>query len=417
MALNVARLLPLAMLGALPAAGDEPGAAPKPPREIGSVRALAFQHGRQLRHVAFSPDSRLMAFLDWKREAGTGGGFLHTIHVADAATNQVVRRITPAEGGPLGAPTFAPDGKHLAAVHGSAVYLWEARTGTPVRTFTPPERPAGDRATFALTHWLGLAFSPDGKTLAAVGSERRGIAPGDIDPSQLTPLFQLWDVATGKSLPHTRGRAGASYQLVGFAAGGKVLAWEHAGRLLDLMTGAAIFTNAPEEGHTGLAALSPDRKTCVWADTKYDEWALHIADVTTGKETGRVPGHAGSTTALAFAGDGKVFASAGGGGTIKLHDTATGKVLHTLHETDHRISCLAFAPDGRTLASGGLEGVVCVWDATAGTRRARLLGDRGWVQSVQFSPDGRLLAAGRTYAGRSGEGIGEAFLWAMPAVR
>ncbi len=53
---------------------------------------------------------------------------------------------------------------------------------------------------------------------------------------------------------------------------------------------------------------------------------------------------------------------------------------------------VAFSPDGRLLASAGSDGTVRLWDPATGQPTAILKGHDGRVRGVAFSPDGHLLA-------------------------
>src|SRR5262249_29908896 len=106
-------------------------------------------------------------------------------------------------------------------------------------------------------------------------------------------------------------------------------------------------------------------------------------------------GHPRTVWAVAFHPSGKVLASGGGEGTIKLWDLTTGKsTAPWAAHTEHRAGAVAlsFSPDGKVLASAGYEGVVLLWDVASGKRRAALAGHSLLVHSVRFSPDGKLLA-------------------------
>jgi RNA polymerase sigma factor (sigma-70 family) len=109
--------------------------------------------------------------------------------------------------------------------------------------------------------------------------------------------------------------------------------------------------------------------------------------------------HGQALWAVAFSPDGKTVASAGAGGSLVVHDTSTGKTLHSFRreETDPTYPhAVAFSPDGKTLAAVVSRPVrfVGVWDVATGKRARQFPLTGKPIYSLSFSKDGGTLAAG-----------------------
>jgi WD40 repeat protein len=285
--------------------------------------------------------------------------------------------------GKIWSVAFSPDGKTLAAACDNGVEFWETLAG-------------GRRATFGKQDGAHvLAFSPDGKTLAL------GRGGGKI---------KLRDGLTGRVRRRLRGHPGAVFCLAFHPAGRLLASGGEAGtvRLWDVTTGAetATLPGYMDEvyRHVHAVAFSPDGRLLAAGGGG----AVRLWDV--GPAPGKAPRlrrllrYPEGVQAVAFSPDGKLLASGGGDGTVRLSEAASPKELYkfrwssTLRTAGYNAS-LAFSPDGKLLAACALSwkdfsAEVYLWDLAAREQRGTLGGHADSIWSIAFSPDGRLLASG-----------------------
>ncbi len=99
--------------------------------------------------------------------------------------------------------------------------------------------------------------------------------------------------------------------------------------------------------------------------------------------------------AIAFAPDGKTFATAGFDGGVVLWDAANWS-QKTWFAGAQGATALAFAPDGKALVVAGPDTALMVFDVASGKPSATMLAAPSATMSLAISPDGSQLATGET---------------------
>ena len=272
---------------------------------------------------------------------GSGG-----IQIYSASTQSLISCISTGYG--TGGVAFLPDGKTLASISGSLICFWDIATGNQINTFSST---GGSIAAFAI--------SADGAEIAACENSYT-ISQGPI------AAVETWDINSGTLL--------ASRRMVGVTLSG--------------------------------IAYSPDGASIALGAT-YGPGILQIVSASNLVTLSSFPTSAQGISSVAFSPDGKTLADSGlvwresaqgEFSVLELWNVSTATQVAVLKSGLDSISDVSFSSDGKWLAVGGatngVTGGVELWDSATLTLTQTLVGNpSGAVNALQFSPNGRTIAA------------------------
>jgi hypothetical protein len=306
----------------------EAGSTPRPHGAAPGCIQAAHESGVDV--LAFSPDGDTLASSGWDND----------LRLWDVKTGEALR-VLPSEGGParVRTLTFSPDGSTLVS------------SGTPDEGYTFWDlRKARAWGRVPADHLCDyLRYTADGRVLAAVFGMARS----------------FWLVTPGRCEPALREEAVPGFWWVGFdlAPDGRALAiasantvhvWDVATR-----TPQAPFTIGTDPIHS--LAYSPDGALLALGTRAKKRGEVLLWDIAARRVRGRLAVPPVWVVALRFSPDGRTLI-ARGEASIQALDAGTGTARALLEWPDTFAPCdIQFAPDGRSFATAHKGGTIRFW--------------------------------------------------------
>ncbi len=299
---------------------------------------------------------------------------------------------------------YSPDGKRLVSAGMSSVRIWDAASGDLLQSLKVA--PSED--------YYAVCFSPDSQRLLTSPSAER--SNGDIS---------IWNVSTGEFdgllQGHTKGLFEISLSPDGrtLTSGGwdcTIRVWDFAERrqvrIIPTLGNRFIRSVVPSSGGIVAAGTdsqvqffgeddrpigvdtSPAAPLCLLPDGKLlagVTWKTGTASLwktSTGERIASWPTHTGDANGIACSPDGKLLATSGSDGKVRLWDLRSQRQLAEVSHVGSAYG-VTFSPDGKTLATAGTEDhLVKLWDITGvpAADQDSLSRDQNLVQGSTANP-------------------------------
>ncbi len=308
------------------------------------------------------------------------------------------------------AVAVSPDKTMIAASRSNQIHVYDAGSGTYVRSFIAPGLKTFDGKEVKAAHVSiveSMAWSPDGKHLIS---------------GSFQEVF-MWDALTGELKHKITGFAdkvvAISFNLdgtlVGVAGGASTVDGEV--KVFEVGTWKMVFNlkNGHSDTVYGLAFSplvdvplpgqpTPDPKvkdppklktiamkmiaTCS-ADKFIKVW--NLAD---GKFVKSFEGHTHHVLDVGWSADGKLLASAGADNTVKVWDFEKGEQARTVNAHGKQVTRLLFVGKSSLFLTAGGDNLVKRFNATTGANTGNFAGGTDYLYAVGASLDGALVATG-----------------------
>jgi WD40 repeat protein len=213
---------------------------------------------------------------------------------------------------------------------------------------------AGQGSVFA-DRVLSLAFSPDGKLLAAGGGE-----------ASRTGELTLWSIPDGQLVRQFEDPHSDTIYGLEFSADGKLLATAAADKFVKVFNVSSGEHVRSYEGHTHhVMDVSWKGDGTTLASAGADN-AIKVWNAETGEQARTITTYSKQVTSLQFIGMQDEFVSCSGDKRVFVHTAGNGKAVREFKGCPDYVYSSATTADGSIVAAGCEDGVLRIWNGKDG---------------------------------------------------
>ena len=344
-------------------------------------------HSEGVNSVSYSPDGKYIV-------SGSGDS---TIKVWDSRTGVLLYTLQ----GYI--RSYSPDGKYIVSGAGSmfgrskdnTIKVWDLRMGALLHTLQGHS-----------SYVWSVSYSPDSQYIVSGAGSMFGRSKDNT--------IKVWDSRTGALLHTLQGHSesvrSVSYspdsQYIVSGEGSMFGSKDNMIKVWDSRTGALLHTLQGHSEPVSSVSYSPDGQYIIswawavnflshfWSKSKENDNTIKVWDSRTGALLHTLQGHSESVRSVSYSPDGQYIVSGSSDNTIKVWDSRTGALLHTLQGHTGSVESVCYSPDGKYIVSGSSDNTIKVWDSRTGALLHTLKGHSESVASVSYSPDGNYIVSG-----------------------
>ncbi|WP_372368674.1 protein kinase [Candidatus Uabimicrobium sp. HlEnr_7] len=392
-------------------------------------------HSAEINDIAFLPDSSGIISTAEDR----------TIRIWDTNTGRVKQTLKTNES--IYKLSCSPDGKKLAGSSRKSVYLWNAKTGKPIRKYNGHKKDI-TCLTFDRTSNFICSGDKNKKILVWTLTNSQPKYTLKKHSAQITNIhysrkqdyiysissdrsLRLWNLRSGKLVrsfdKHSTEVTAMAFSkdetLLASIAGKNVYLWDaQSGQKLAQLTGHKSWVKdiAFSTDNKYLISSSSDKTVKLWSVRSkrnvatlegHNDQVLSVRQIqnsivsisrketiawnTTTQKPSYInyTGHTSPVNSIVISNDGKWLISGSDDKTIRLWSLKTRKVVTVLAGHNSSILKVAISPQGQFIASGSSDKTIRIWNMGKNKAIFVLFGHKEPVTFVKFHPQGRSIVS------------------------